>query len=1075
MRGSSALRKAIATGHELEPSVKTLIEWNQNRYAKIQTVANGSSAPEFDSDLFPIESIVRPIRPRSGLMKARASFRGKAAGSAEGYTTAAYVDTPGSKRYYTSSDKDKYHYWTSPGFSSATGYPGPYAIANVSPYVVYETSVTTNKIVVVFENSVSNPTNYYIQITANGTLWSTISSNIIPNSDGEVILYRQNNGGWSQVEYLDNPTQILGVRVLVTSMSKASVSLNLIEISPRWVVDVSQYLIAWSAENTLSEPSIVTPLGTASANQGGVTLANVDGMFNNKNADSPYYGLIDSNAKVTVDFGTDTGRFGGSGVEWSRQLTMYTSVWSGQDQDQVEISLTDESKFLQEIKPNKMFFQDMTLGEIIWRLCDSVGYNNYNYDPSDKEASQIIPYYWTTGDSTLWEEFNGIAQATQTAIFYDEYGVLQIQTRTKAYDKDQNIQWTLDSEPVTTLGSRPASDLNKLPDIQSLEHTYQYEANTINVVYKPASIGDYNNGNPVMQVVWEPEDTVVLRSSPVIEPMTSSATTLRITPANATTWPPTGIMQIEGEFVRYGSKEYQYYDSTGVIKTAYIKSLAEQKEKDRLNPGMEWRNTFTGRFGDLERGIWNTSPEAHSVDADGYLKRYKEDNKPITEWGGGFILNKNSSTVTLATNATFGQTAWYVASRGAKADSVPYYYGTRLRFPSGGSNTNAAAGLVISLGNGDAGFYCEIAQSDKINAAVQHELNFYVKHSDGTIKRFGPDGGKGIPMIVGPDLWYDIDVAFRWETEAESARLFSIMINGGQTGLLNVTVPQGQGIGETLGGRFGIFTRGYTRAEFEYLYAVTDPENQGFDVGGFYDRVRGGWASGQWDREWTYGYRTITKKINGSNQTVKSRFGSRLFDEFGPIAHEVREYNVDFSRFPALHSSLYCSNDSQIIAPDYSGDPFGASFILANTARHDAVARGTDTITAGEGNDIEQNLLIYGRVVTQDEEKTYTVKDEEAIRRRGVVEVEINNPWIQTDEFAKALGDWIADHWSGGCDELSVSIFGNPLLQLGDLVAINYPSRDMYRDDEKFFVVGISNSWDNGLTTQLTLRRARID
>jgi hypothetical protein len=271
-----------------------------------------------------------------------------------------------------------------------------------------------------------------------------------------------------------------------------------------------------------------------------------------------------------------------------------------------------------------------------------------------------------------------------------------------------------------------------------------------------------------------------------------------------------------------------------------------------------------------------------------------------------------------------------------------------------------------------------------------------------------------------------------------------------------------------------MFTRGYTRAEFEYLYAITYRENSSFDQGGFYDRVRGGWASGQWDREWVYGYRTTIKKISGKNETVKARFGSRLFDEFGPIAHEVRDYKVEFSKYPVLHSSLYSSNDAQVIAPDYTGDPFGATFILANTARHDAVAKGTDEYTAGADNAIEQNLLIYGRVVTQDEEKTYTVKDDNAIRRRGVVEVDINNNWIQTEEAAKDLGNWIASVWAGGCDELAVSVFGNPLLEVGDLVAVNFPDKHMLRADQEFFVVGISAEWDNGLGTQLTLRRRRL-
>lgn len=228
---SAALRKAISTGYELSPTVRAKVEWNQNRYGTIQTIANDSTVDNFDSDLFPIESVVLPLRPRSGLMKARASFRGKAAGSAEGYTTPAYVDTANSKRYYTSSDADKYHYWTSPGFSSSVGYPGPYAISDVAPYVVYADPVKTNKLVIVFENSVSNPVKYDIQLTVNGVTWITVASNIVPNSDGEVILYRQNNGAWTGLATPAAPVLIRGMKLVVTHMSKPSVSLNLIEMS----------------------------------------------------------------------------------------------------------------------------------------------------------------------------------------------------------------------------------------------------------------------------------------------------------------------------------------------------------------------------------------------------------------------------------------------------------------------------------------------------------------------------------------------------------------------------------------------------------------------------------------------------------------------------------------------------------------------------------------------------------------------------------------------------------------------------------------------------------------------------
>jgi hypothetical protein len=128
----------------------------------------------------------------------------------------------------------------------------------------------------------------------------------------------------------------------------------------------------------------------------------------------------------------------------------------------------------------------------------------------------------------------------------------------------------------------------------------------------------------------------------------------------------------------------------------------------------------------------------------------------------------------------------------------------------------------------------------------------------------------------------------------------------------------------------------------------------------------------------------------------------------------------------------------------------------------------------GADNPVDQKILIYGRTFTQDEDKTYTVKDDLGIKRRGEVALEINNPWIQSEAAAKALGDWIVKHWSGGADEIEVKIFGNPLIQLTDIVSINSPQSGMTHATHKYFVVKVSQNYEIGLETSLTLRRVKI-
>jgi hypothetical protein len=51
-------------------------------------------------------------------------------------------------------------------------------------------------------------------------------------------------------------------------------------------------------------------------------------------------------------------------------------------------------------------------------------------------------------------------------------------------------------------------------------------------------------------------------------------------------------------------------------------------------------------------------------------------------------------------------------------------------------------------------------------------------------------------------------------------------------------------------------------------------------------------------------------------------------------------------------------------------------------------------------------------------------------------------------------------------------VFGNPLLEVGDKVRILYDDLG-YTTSQMFIITAISQKWENGLTTQLTLRRIK--
>lgn len=1062
---STTLSDTLKQSTELNSAVRLIAEWNQNRYSTIASVTNlGTTIDnEYDNDLFPLTSIAEPERPTRGILKAWASSRVNNVG-ADGFTNDGYEDTPNGARYTTASYDSKYKYWTSANESAAAS---PYAISGVVPTVTYTADTWANKIVVGLENSYSSPSDFTVSVSLDGTTWTVVSTNPTIQSNGRVELYRQADDSWSTTVYRENPVKLRGVRLTVNKMDKPLVHFNLIELGARIESDLSYFVDDYSVTNSMSETSFAAPLGRASANTASVSLNNTDGRFTNDNTSSLYYNMLDKNVEFRLDVGINLGTMEAPNYEYVRQFTMRTETWNGQTREGTDVDLNDAANYLQSVNPNPCLYQEMTVGEIIWRLLDSVGFASWVYNPASDDVSSLVPQFWADGTSSVWDTIADLAEATQTAVYFDEYGVLKVMTRSAAFNLSTPSVWTLDA---ATNGSKQA-------DIVELTKTYDYEANVVNVTYKPTSISsESDSGVATMETVWEPEDTVVLRSSQIIQTFASNAGSFRITPTESVTWPYTGVAQMEGEFVRWVAKGYSYYETNGAFTSVYIKSDDEKEALDKKNPGLAYKNYFNGYFwcGLENRGLWNTTAATHSVDIAGWTNNKYTYSNPAGStttthvWNGGLIHNKQRSSVTLRTNKGFTPNWWYVCTRGSSSDSAPYWYGTRFKFDTAGY-TYGAAGLVITAGDYDNGYYIELVRTAAITAndrvKYTNELCFYVKYNNGTIRRMGPNGGKGVPIEVIAGKWYDLDVHLSGST-------VDIMVNG--VTRMTVSVPAGQGTGESTGGRYGLFTRGFTSAEFEYIYASTYSINETFDDEGWFDRITGGYQSGQWDKEWTYGYRTNTKVRRGRKYSVWSRYNQRLMDEFGPIVHEVREYDIKFSKAPVLYSQPYISNETQVICPEYNGNPFGAKFIIANTYRENAVVSGEDTLTFGADNSVDQKFLIYGRTFTQDDEKIVTVKDDVGIKRRGEIPLEIQSDWIQTEAHANDLGDWIVKHWSGGADEVEVESFGNPLLQLGDVVSVNYADKFMTAATHQYFVVKIEHTYSTGLETNLTLRRRKI-
>jgi len=1061
---SGPVYDAIRKSNAVKAIPQLICEWNWNRYADGVTVDNiiPESTNAFDPEAFPIEEIIKPNRPTAGVVKARVNAA----------VVAPKVPSATQTRFYVGSRNDYYKYWTSPvSTDSASTFPlHTDSLSVVRPLVTYDKAYNMNKIVVRFENSWTTPSTWRIEVSANGSTFTAITNPTINNATGEATLWYNGTTWVSTRPATPVATSVQAIRVRVdtlkngydksgaimtyqrngvtTNTSGASQYCNIIEISGRYEADLTSRMISVSDTFDLGDSDFLKPQGQISANVANVVLSNDDGIFNTANTSSPYYRLIDANAQFSLSY-----NFTISGTTYNvPQFVMYANDWSQSSDGTVSVDLSDYAKFLQEIKPPALFYQDVFVEEAVWRVLESIGFVNYNVSISD--TSFKIQHFFTSGEDTVWDVLSDIAEGTQTAIYFDGSGVLRVRSRSSAFSTTKPIDWTLRGEVSGT----------ELADIEEFQVNDVVGSNAVTITYQATSFSDDQNGWPVMDTVWEPEDDVVLREAVLQKPLLATDTTnFYLKPSEALIWPYEAAIQVEGEIIRYSGKEYIYYTSNGTVQNkTFIKSDEEKETLDDTSGTLyAYKNSFSGAFAITARGEYNTPAKDHNIDISAWSVR-DIINGTAHSPAAGFTFNKTESTVSLsATPKVKKESDLIVATHGNIADSQWYHVGTKMTIKKNQAHNHC--GIVINSSSSEQGYYIELQPSAKFQTAadrkVRNELVVWSKIGSA----WKVVATKAMAIVAG--IAYTIDVTFKPGTQD----IITVYINGVKKLDATTTAGTKQPAGT---GRFGMFIKGKSIATYEYIYGLNVQQKDPPDDVSWIDRIKGGINTpNQLDREWIWGYYTGKKLVKKKWVKVQNaKLNSLLVDEFGPLVHEVREYDIKFDPNPVLHSRVLMSNDQQVILPDYNADAYGAKFVIANASRANAVVKGDDTLTY-PGETVTHVFQVIGRALIRAEAASVVTENAASIRRRGRLEAEITSQWIQSKAMAQSLADWISAHWATGADTLAVTVYGNPLIELGDVVGVAYAYQNMTAATHQYFVVGVNSSFDQGLSTELTLRR----
>jgi hypothetical protein len=231
-----------------------------------------------------------------------------------------------------------------------------------------------------------------------------------------------------------NFVYIKGIRIVVDTMNKYESTFDLIEMSPRLVVDISNKVIDFKITKTLSDIGTTSlPVGQLLASNGELSLFDDDQAFNDQNETSIIYKYIRKNIKFTF-YETVLDVLDQDFLSQDYYIPIKTLYSEGFPQANVtagtlSLQLRDLFFFLESMPAPRLLTTEASLSYSVATLLDYIGFSNYVFKRIDEKSEMVIPFFFIAPDQNVAEVLNQLAIATQTAMFFDEYNNLVIMSK----------------------------------------------------------------------------------------------------------------------------------------------------------------------------------------------------------------------------------------------------------------------------------------------------------------------------------------------------------------------------------------------------------------------------------------------------------------------------------------------------------------------------------------------------------------------------------------------------------------------------------------------------------------------
>ena len=420
-----------------------------------------------------------------------------------------------------------------------------------------------------------------------------------------------------------------------------------------------------------------------------------------------------------------------------------------------------------------------------------------------------------------------------------------------------------------------------------------------------------------------------------------------------------------------------------------------------------------------------------------------------TAFSGNRELQRSYLKVT-STNKDSNSYSVAIKNTGISTSYTKYSFGAGILFASTLSNLRSGGGIgFFTNSTGTNGYYIEL-QTDQ-SQANDKDKSLKIYKIVNTKRIYLTDSqDKNSGRLLGGVLTstlYKLDVDVTIDSTAGivviDVYVNNFKVSAVDTSVPNTTDPKKKIITPTA--NIALFSKLHTTA-FDYVYANPVSATQITDASSrkIYD---GQYSTSTID--FTFGEK-VAQNFNSPDNKIS------FLEEFGKTVREIRYVKANFAQSAAipLYASTGINKFATVLGSKFSN----------HTAEIFVINNASSFIPLSVGN--EQQFFVLGNYVDNGSQHEYTEPVDESTALEPAT---FQSMWIQSESDAKALYGWIKNQWSKQQQSVNMEIFGNPAIEVGDIITINYPKNDL-DGTKKFLVTNVNTSFDEGVSTDITAR-----